>query len=43
VSGHPARIIERGIRTGRGGIINRVVQADFGRASAKSEDKAKPE
>ena len=29
VAGNPARIIEKGIQTGRWGIINRVVQGDF--------------
>jgi acetyltransferase-like isoleucine patch superfamily enzyme len=43
VSGHPAQIIERGIQTGRGGIINRVIKAEFGRASAKSANKPMPE
>ena len=39
VSGHPARVIEKGIQTGRWGIVNRIVRPDFGRASVKSEDK----
>jgi exopolysaccharide acyltransferase PssR len=40
VAGNPARIIEKGIRTGRLGIIDRTVRADFGMASSVSDEKA---
>lgn len=40
VAGNPARIIEKGIQTGRLGIINRTVRADFGTASSVSDEKA---
>jgi acetyltransferase-like isoleucine patch superfamily enzyme len=40
VSGNPARIIEKGIQTGRWGIINRTVRADFGTVSPAPEQKA---
>ncbi len=40
VSGNPARIIEKGIQTGRWGIINRMVHADFGTPPAAPEEKA---
>jgi acetyltransferase-like isoleucine patch superfamily enzyme len=40
VSGNPARIIEKGIQTGRWGIISRMVRPDFGApASAVAEKK----
>ncbi len=32
VAGNPARIMEKGIQTGRLGIINRTVRAEFGAA-----------
>jgi acetyltransferase-like isoleucine patch superfamily enzyme len=40
VAGNPARIIERGIQTGRLGIINHTVRADFGTAASVSDEKA---
>jgi acetyltransferase-like isoleucine patch superfamily enzyme len=40
VAGNPARIMEKGIQTGRLGIINRTVRADFGAASSVSDEKA---
>ena len=40
VAGNPARIMEKGIQTGRLGIIDRTVRADFGAASAPSDEKA---
>ncbi len=40
VAGNPARIMEKGIQTGRLGIINRTVRADFGTASSVSDEKA---
>jgi serine acetyltransferase len=40
VAGNPARIMEKGIQTGRLGIINRTAQADFGTASSVSDEKA---
>ena len=40
VAGNPARIIEKGIQTGRLGIINRTVRADFGTVSAPDEKAA---
>jgi acetyltransferase-like isoleucine patch superfamily enzyme len=40
VSGNPARVIEKGIQTGRWGIINRMVRADFGAPSPAPDEKA---
>jgi acetyltransferase-like isoleucine patch superfamily enzyme len=40
VAGNPARIIEKGIQTGRLGIIDRTVRADFGTAQAPPDEKA---
>jgi acetyltransferase-like isoleucine patch superfamily enzyme len=40
VSGNPARVMERGIQTGRWGIINRVVQAEFVATPPLREEKA---
>ena len=40
VAGNPARIIEKGIQTGRLGIIDRTVRADFGAASPAANEKA---
>jgi acetyltransferase-like isoleucine patch superfamily enzyme len=40
VSGNPARVIEKGIQTGRWGIINRMVQADFATNSSPHDEKA---
>jgi acetyltransferase-like isoleucine patch superfamily enzyme len=40
VAGNPARIMEKGIQTGRWGIINRMVRPDFGTASSAPEEKA---
>ena len=40
VAGNPARIMEKGIQTGRLGIIDRTVRADFGTASPVSDEKA---
>jgi hypothetical protein len=40
VAGNPARIMEKGIRTGPRGIIDRTVRADFGTASSVPDDKA---
>jgi acetyltransferase-like isoleucine patch superfamily enzyme len=40
VSGNPARVIEKGIQTGRLGIIDRTVRADFGTASFAPDEKA---
>ena len=40
VSGNPARVIEKGVQTGRWGIINRMVRADFGTASLPADEKA---
>jgi acetyltransferase-like isoleucine patch superfamily enzyme len=40
VSGNPARIIEKGIQTGRWGIINRVVQGEFATTPLLDEEKA---
>jgi acetyltransferase-like isoleucine patch superfamily enzyme len=40
VAGNPARIIEKGIQTGRLGIIDRTVRADFGTASPAADEKA---
>jgi hypothetical protein len=33
-------VIEKGIQTGRWGIINRMVRADFGTASSAPDEKA---
>jgi acetyltransferase-like isoleucine patch superfamily enzyme len=40
VSGNPARIIEKGIQTGRWGIINRVVRGEFATTPSPDEEKA---
>jgi acetyltransferase-like isoleucine patch superfamily enzyme len=40
VSGNPARVIEKGIQTGRWGIINRMVRPDFGTGSPTPQEKA---
>jgi acetyltransferase-like isoleucine patch superfamily enzyme len=40
VAGNPARIIEKGIRTGRLGIIDRTLRPDFGMASSVPDEKA---
>jgi serine acetyltransferase len=40
VAGNPARVMEKGIQTGRLGIMKRTVRADFGTASSVSEEKA---
>ena len=40
VLGNPARVIEKGIQTGRWGIINRMVRADFGASSPAADEKA---
>ena len=40
VAGNPARVMEKGIKTGRLGIINRTVQADFGTALSVSDETA---
>jgi acetyltransferase-like isoleucine patch superfamily enzyme len=40
VAGNPARIMEKGIQTGRLGIINRTVRADFGATSSAADEKA---
>ena len=40
VAGNPARIMEKGIQTGRLGIINRTVRADFGGAPSVPDEKA---
>jgi acetyltransferase-like isoleucine patch superfamily enzyme len=40
VAGNPARVIEKGIQTGRWGIINRMVQADFGTDSSAHDERA---
>jgi acetyltransferase-like isoleucine patch superfamily enzyme len=40
VSGNPARVIEKGIQTGRWGIINRMVRPDFGTVSPPPDEKA---
>jgi acetyltransferase-like isoleucine patch superfamily enzyme len=39
VAGNPARIMEKGIQTGRLGIIDRTVRAAFGTGSAASDEK----
>jgi acetyltransferase-like isoleucine patch superfamily enzyme len=38
VSGHPARIIQKGVQTGRWGIMKSVVDHDFEGVSVESED-----
>ena len=40
VSGNPARVIEKGLQTGRWGIINRMVRAEFATASSAPDEKA---
>jgi exopolysaccharide acyltransferase PssR len=40
VAGNPARIMEKGIQTGRLGIINRAARADFETASPTPDEKA---
>jgi acetyltransferase-like isoleucine patch superfamily enzyme len=40
VAGNPARIMEKGIQTGRWGIINRMVRPDFGTVSPPPDEKA---
>ena len=40
VAGNPARIMEKGIQTGPLGIINRMVQADFGTDSSARDERA---
>jgi acetyltransferase-like isoleucine patch superfamily enzyme len=40
VSGNPARVVEKGIQTGRWGIINRMIRPDFGTASSAPDEKA---
>jgi acetyltransferase-like isoleucine patch superfamily enzyme len=40
VAGNPARIMEKGIRTGRLGIMDRTVRPDFGKASSVSIEAA---
>jgi acetyltransferase-like isoleucine patch superfamily enzyme len=40
VSGNPARVVEKGIQTGRWGIINRMIIPDFGTASSAPDEKA---
>ena len=40
VAGNPARIMEKGIRTGRLGIMDRTVRADFGAAPTVSDERA---
>jgi acetyltransferase-like isoleucine patch superfamily enzyme len=40
VAGNPARIMEKGIRTGRLGIMDRTVRPDFGTSSSVSDEKA---
>lgn len=40
VAGNPARIMEKGIRTGPLGIIDRTVRPDFGTASSAPDEKA---
>ena len=42
VAGNPARIMEKGIKTRRLGIIDRTVRPDFG-ASPSAPDEAAPE
>ncbi len=39
VAGNPARVIERGIKTGQWGAIDRVVQGKFTKASSTAEDR----
>lgn len=40
VAGNPARIMEKGIQTGRLGIINRTVRPDFAAPPSMADDKA---
>jgi serine acetyltransferase len=40
VAGNPARIMEKGIQTGRLGIINRTVRPDFGGTPSVADEKA---
>ena len=40
VSGNPARVVEKGIQTGRWGVINRMIRPDFGTASSAPDEKA---
>jgi serine acetyltransferase len=40
VAGNPARIMEKGIKTRRLGIIDRTVRADFGTPSSVSDETA---
>ena len=40
VAGNPARIMEKGIKTGRLGIIDRTVRADFGAAPSAPDEPA---
>ncbi len=40
VSGNPARVMERGIQTGRWGIINRMVRGEFGAVPPPTDEKA---
>jgi hypothetical protein len=40
VAGNPARIMEKGIRTGHRGIIDRTVRPDFGTAPSVTDETA---
>jgi hypothetical protein len=40
VAGNPARIMEKDIRTGRLGIIDRTIRPDFGAAPSISDETA---
>jgi hypothetical protein len=40
VAGNPARIMEKGIQTGRLGIMKRAARADFGTPSPTPDEKA---
>jgi serine acetyltransferase len=40
VAGNPARIMEKGIRTGARGIIDRTVRPDFGAAQSAPDETA---
>jgi len=40
VAGNPARIMEKGIKTGHRGIIDRTVRPDFGAAPPVSDETA---
>jgi acetyltransferase-like isoleucine patch superfamily enzyme len=40
VAGNPARIMEKGIKTGPRGIIDRTVRPDFGATPSVSDEKA---